>query len=209
VRVRQGEAGAKVVLTPPVPAESGPVYFNESVLPDQSLTATTKDGGVLYYKVPPGDYMLTAEKSGIVFEPAKIKCRAGFLVNAGPPLGVQAHLRAPDWGAGAALADSMYTAATDALCDKTSACVNQNGAGLYPPATVDSCKSMFRRALSFVDAGCAATSHVEDAWRTFFTCRAGACALALGDDTACATEEQAFVDAMAAYGPCYSATQSH
>jgi hypothetical protein len=85
-----GEEGATVTLDPPLPAEHGPIYFNSSVLPQRDLTETSDDGGVLFIQVPPGEYTWTAHKSGVVFSQVKMKCRAGWLVNASPPWGLQA-----------------------------------------------------------------------------------------------------------------------
>lgn len=85
-----GEAGATVTLSPALPAEHGPVYFNSSVLPDRSLSESSDDGGVLHVQVPPGEYVWTASKPGVAFSRIKMKCRPGFLVNASPPWGLQA-----------------------------------------------------------------------------------------------------------------------
>lgn len=89
-----GEAGATVTIEPPLAGEHGPIYFNldpgGTIYPDRDLTATTEDGGVLFVNVPPGDYVLTAHKDGMTFTTARMKCRAGFLVNASPPWGLQA-----------------------------------------------------------------------------------------------------------------------
>jgi hypothetical protein len=84
-----GEEGATVTIDPPLPAEHGPIYFNSSVIPDRSLTETSEDGGVLYVQVPPGEYVMTAHKPGAEFRQVKFKCRAGVLVNASPPWGLQ------------------------------------------------------------------------------------------------------------------------
>lgn len=84
-----GEEGATVTLDPPLPAEHGPIYFNSSVLPQRDLTETSDDGGVLFIQVPPGEYTWTAHKPGVVFSQVKMKCRAGWLVNASPPWGLQ------------------------------------------------------------------------------------------------------------------------
>jgi hypothetical protein len=204
VHVRQGEPGATLTIAPTAADMKGPIYFNEQVIPDMKLAATTKDGGALYYHVPPGIYTISATKPGYRFTPQKVICRAGFLVNAGPPLGVQASVALPDWGSRAA--PDAYSAATDALCAKTAECSNaKNGAGAYPPITMAGCQGTFRRALGFVDATCDAQTHVRDAWKAFFACRTASCTLALGDDSACASEEKAYVAAMDAYAPCYSA----
>lgn len=84
-----GEADVTVAIDPPLPASSGPIYFNSSVIPDKSLTKTSDDGGVLFVQVPPGEYTWTATKAGATFRKVKMKCRAGYLVNASPPWGLQ------------------------------------------------------------------------------------------------------------------------
>jgi hypothetical protein len=88
-----GEAGATVTIDPPVPSRHGPCYFNLAenniIYPDWELTETTDDGGVLYVNVEPGDYLLTAHKDGVKFTTARMKCRAGMLVNASPPKALQ------------------------------------------------------------------------------------------------------------------------
>lgn len=83
-----GEANVTVVTEPPIPSSNGPVYFNASVLPDRSLTETSEDGGVLYYNVAPGEYVWHGTKAGAALEDVKMKCRAGVLVNASPPRGM-------------------------------------------------------------------------------------------------------------------------
>ncbi len=89
-----GEPGATVRLDPMPEDADGPVYFNlaryNAIWPDRALTETTADGGVLFLNVPPGDYVLTAQKPDATFRSVRIGCRAGFLVNAAPPWGLQA-----------------------------------------------------------------------------------------------------------------------
>jgi hypothetical protein len=85
-----GEAGATVTIAPAVPAEQGPIYFGDDVIPNRTLTETSTDGGVLFVNVPPGTYELQAHKDGVTFESATMKCEAGVLVNASPPYGLQA-----------------------------------------------------------------------------------------------------------------------
>jgi hypothetical protein len=86
-----GEAGATVTIDPPLAGNAeGPIYFDASVLPDRMLTETSEDGGVIFVNVPPGRYVLTATKAGVTFTPMTITCRAGLLVNASPPWGLQA-----------------------------------------------------------------------------------------------------------------------
>jgi hypothetical protein len=85
-----GEAGATVSSAPMIPAASGPVYFNDDVIPDPTFTATSTDGGVVWTNVEPGTYELSATKDGVDFESVTMKCRPGVLVNASPPHGLQA-----------------------------------------------------------------------------------------------------------------------
>jgi len=86
----RGEEGVVVKLDPALPAEQGPVYFDSNVIPDRSLTETSRDGGVLFTQVPPGEYTWTGSKPGKAFRQVRMKCRAGWLVNASPPFGLQA-----------------------------------------------------------------------------------------------------------------------
>ena len=85
-----GEAGATVSSEPEIPEESGPTYFNEEVQPDPSWDETSDDGGVVWTNVPAGKYVLSAHKDGVEFIEPTMYCRAGVLVNASPPYGLQA-----------------------------------------------------------------------------------------------------------------------
>ena len=200
---RQGMPDVTVALDPPVDPSSGPIYFNTSVLPDTTLAATTIDGGVLFYRVPPGKYLLKAMKNGVVFNSVRINCTVGALINAAPPMGPLANVATPDYAKGVGRADDSYSASTDALCDQTAGCVNGSpSTDAYPAATQTSCKAMFRNMWSYVDPTCDATAHVREAAQTFFACRGANCTNALGDDTACASEDTAFRNAEAAYGAC-------
>ncbi len=84
-----GEAGVVITIDPPLPVENGPVYFNAKVIPELGLTETSDDGGALFTQVPPGEYLWTGTKAGAQFSQVRMKCRAGFLINASPPWGVQ------------------------------------------------------------------------------------------------------------------------
>ena len=86
-----GEVGAKVKIDPPVTSDHGPIYFNSSVLPQRGLPNTSDDGGVLYVQMPLGEYLWSAHKGAAVFTRIKSTCRAGLLVNASPPWGLQKH----------------------------------------------------------------------------------------------------------------------
>jgi hypothetical protein len=83
-----GEAGVTVSVAPELPKEHGPVYFNASVLPDKSLSESSEDGGVLFTNAPPGEYVWSGQKAGAKLGDVKFKCRAGLLVNASPPRGM-------------------------------------------------------------------------------------------------------------------------
>jgi hypothetical protein len=85
-----GEEGATVTISPALSSGEGPIYFNDSVIPDRTFTATSTDGGVLFVNVPPGTYALQAHKDGVVFADVTMQCAAGVLVNASPPHGLQA-----------------------------------------------------------------------------------------------------------------------
>ncbi|MDP8224428.1 MAG: hypothetical protein P9L99_13780 [Candidatus Lernaella stagnicola] len=93
----QGIEGAQVFIDPPLPPDRGPFYFMIVEIPGwpiidlplRWLTETTGDGGVIFINVPPGDYVISAEKDGEEFTSAYLKCRPGVLVNAAPPYGLQ------------------------------------------------------------------------------------------------------------------------
>ncbi len=89
-----GEPDATVTIEPAVDPEVGPIYFNtvryDVIYPDRKLDKTTDDGGVLFVNVPPDTYNLRAHKEGTTFKDVAVKCRAGMVVNAAPPRGLQA-----------------------------------------------------------------------------------------------------------------------
>lgn len=89
-----GEAGATVTLEPRPADVVGPIYFQyvapRAIVPGRWLDRTTRDGGVLFLDVPPGEYTLAAYKVGMQFTRVRIRCRAGWLVNASPPWGLSA-----------------------------------------------------------------------------------------------------------------------
>lgn len=204
VHMRQGVPGVEVALTPAPADESGPIYFNEQVLPDVDQPATSTDGGVFFYRVEPGDYEMSASRDGYVFSTVRFQCRAGLVVNAGPTLGLQAHDVDPDHAGGRDLADDEYTAVTDELCAVTATCVNDEGeAGDYPEAMEASCRAMFRNTWASVDEACDAEAGLRDAASVVYACRVeGPCDVTLGHDEACAEEEVVFREAEAVYGAC-------
>ncbi|RDI36461.1 carboxypeptidase regulatory-like domain-containing protein [Aquicella lusitana] len=99
--IPQGEAGAKVTLTPYV--NETPFYFDifknvPGPLKDKTnpftkgLTETSEDGGVAFFNLPPRDepYTISAVKSGVVFTEAQFLCRKGAFINISPPRGPMA-----------------------------------------------------------------------------------------------------------------------
>lgn len=71
-----------------------PVYFNDSVLPDTTLTASSGDGGVLWANVEAGyTYKIktTDAANEYAFDKISIDCQAGRLINASPPWGANAY----------------------------------------------------------------------------------------------------------------------
>ncbi|HEY0253513.1 MAG TPA: carboxypeptidase-like regulatory domain-containing protein [Kofleriaceae bacterium] len=86
-----GVEGAIVTLDPPKDAD-GPIYFMyDPTLPTPSrdLTMTSLDGGIVYANVAVGEYTMAATKAGVNMSDIDIRCRAGVLVNAAPPHGIQ------------------------------------------------------------------------------------------------------------------------
>lgn len=65
-----GDPGVQVAISPaaPFPASLGPVYFNEAVAPDPTLTSTSVDGGVLFGNLASGGYTITASKAPFSYD---------------------------------------------------------------------------------------------------------------------------------------------
>jgi hypothetical protein len=80
-----GVAGATASSTPALPQT---LYFNDSVLPDPSLTHTSGDGGVLWPNVPAGTYEISATHPTVKFAPFTATCTDHRLINTGPPQGL-------------------------------------------------------------------------------------------------------------------------
>ena len=79
-----GVAGARASASPALP---NPVYFNESVIPDASLTSSSIDGGVVWPVVPAGVHRFSAQHPSTRFAPFRATCEPGRVVNANPPQG--------------------------------------------------------------------------------------------------------------------------
>lgn len=80
-----GVAGVTASISP----EAGTrTYFNEHVIPDKTVTETSKDGGVAWTELPPGDYTLSAHGAGSGWPEVEVSCADGRIVNANPPWGL-------------------------------------------------------------------------------------------------------------------------
>lgn len=80
-----GVAGVTASISP----EAGRrTYFNESVIPDSTVTETSKDGGVVWTELPPGEYTLSAQGAGSTWPDVHVTCADGRIVNANPPWGL-------------------------------------------------------------------------------------------------------------------------
>lgn len=64
-RLPHGDPGALAISNPQ--AGIGPVYFNEAVAPDPTYTHTSVDGGVVWFNVAVGQYLVTAQKDGVSY----------------------------------------------------------------------------------------------------------------------------------------------
>ena len=80
-----GVPGAAATTSPRLP---DPVYFNSSVIPDPSLSETSKDGGVIWTEVPHGTYRVSADRPNKRFASFQATCKNGRVVNANPPWGL-------------------------------------------------------------------------------------------------------------------------
>ena len=80
-----GVPGATATASPTLP---DPVYFNDNVIPDPSLTETSTDGGVIWTEVTHGTYRVSARHPSKRFASFRATCRNGRVVNANPPWGL-------------------------------------------------------------------------------------------------------------------------
>jgi hypothetical protein len=101
-----GDPGAHVSIAPAItfPPSLGPVYFNESVAPDPTLTSTSVDGGVLFGNLAKGSYTVTATKAPFTYAALTFVIEDGIsLYVASPPHAIQGTNDAPPGqGAGGA-----------------------------------------------------------------------------------------------------------
>ncbi|CAN5712079.1 hypothetical protein BH11MYX1_BH11MYX1_39680 [soil metagenome] len=86
-----GVPGSTISIEPA--AGDKPTYFayqNGTIYPDNTLTATSMDGGAIIANADAGgEYVIQGHKAGLSFQAATIRCRAGALANAAPPNGIQ------------------------------------------------------------------------------------------------------------------------
>lgn len=87
-----GVAGATATAKPTLPK---PIYFNANVIPDPAQTVSSKDGGVVWTRVPAGVYTITAHDPASRFASFVASCQPGRIVNANPPWGLH-QLGLPD-----------------------------------------------------------------------------------------------------------------
>lgn len=83
-RTPHGVAGATATEFPEIP---GPVYFNDSVIPDVSRTETSGDGGMIWTHVPTDTYRVATSSPTTRFAGFLATCEPGRIVNANPPWG--------------------------------------------------------------------------------------------------------------------------
>jgi hypothetical protein len=87
-----GDPGAVVAIDPAIqfPASLGPLYFNESVAPDPTLTSTSVDGGVLFGNLANGSHTITASKAPFSYAALTFVVEDGIgLYIASPPHATQ------------------------------------------------------------------------------------------------------------------------
>jgi len=100
-RLPHGDPGVQVAISPAIqfPASLGPVYFNESVAPDPTLTSTSVDGGVLFGNLAKGSHTITASKAPFSYAPLTFVVQDGIqLYVASPPHATQGTNDAPPPG---------------------------------------------------------------------------------------------------------------
>ena len=87
-----GDPNVQVAISPAIqfPVSLGPVYFNEQVSPDPTLTSTSVDGGVLFGNLASGSHTLTASKAPFSYDALTFVVQDGIeLYVASPPHATQ------------------------------------------------------------------------------------------------------------------------
>lgn len=80
-----GVAGATASARPALPR---PTYFSQNVIPDPAQPASSKDGGVIWTRVPSGPYVVAGHSPSTRFARFTASCRPGRIINANPPWGL-------------------------------------------------------------------------------------------------------------------------
>lgn len=90
-RLPHGDAGATMTISPASPESIGPIYFNESVIPDLAQPDTSLDGGVTWVNMPvPSTYYVSAVKPGVTYATVKFSITQADVEN-----GVQLYIASP------------------------------------------------------------------------------------------------------------------
>ena len=87
-----GNPGVQVAIDPPAqfPLSVGPLYFNEQVQVDATLTSTSVDGGVFFGNLPAGRQTITASKAPFSYDALMFSIQDGIaLYVASPPHATQ------------------------------------------------------------------------------------------------------------------------
>lgn len=87
-----GDPGVQVSIDPPAqfPLSVGPLYFNEQVQVDATLTSTSVDGGVFFGNLPVGRQTVTASKAPFSYDALTFSIQDGIaLYVASPPHATQ------------------------------------------------------------------------------------------------------------------------
>jgi hypothetical protein len=87
-----GDPGVQVDVSPAIefPASLGPIYFDEAVAPDPTLTSTSVDGGVLFGDLSTGSHSVTASKAPFSYAALTFRIQDGIgLYIASPPHATQ------------------------------------------------------------------------------------------------------------------------
>jgi len=80
-RLPHGDPGALAFSNPQ--AGIGPVYFNEAVAPDPNCTRTSVDGGVVWFNVAVGEYLVTAQKDRVNYPTIMFDINPDDIANGG------------------------------------------------------------------------------------------------------------------------------
>ncbi len=90
-RLPHGDPGAKMTITPDSAEFIGPIYFNESVIPDLLQPDTSLDGGVAWLNMPlNASYQVSARKDGVNYPTVRF-----HMTDADRDAGVQLYIASP------------------------------------------------------------------------------------------------------------------